>query len=238
MYCVLTIARYPRWLGIAGFFSMAFFRIPLWLNKKISFWKLLGCGKNGSFNIKPDWRQWGILTVCNEQWAGEENAFSVTKQLSPFIAKYLKFFRCEIFTIILQPIEGHGEWDGKKPFGELPKQTNYDGVVCVLTRATIRLNRLRNFWKHTSAVAAQMANAPGFMASVGIGEIPFLKQATFSIWQSKELMKQFAYGMLQHTEVIRKTRNEKWYSEDMFVRFKPIAWFGKLNGINPFERKL
>jgi heme-degrading monooxygenase HmoA len=67
-----------------------------------------------------------------------------------------------------------------------------------------------------------MATAPGFITSVGIGEVPFIKQATFSIWESKEQMRSFAYKLPLHKEVIKKTHQEKWYSEDMFTRFKVI----------------
>ena len=48
-------------------------------------------------------------------------------------------------------------------------------------------------------------------------------------------MKNFAYQMKEHTEVIRKTRKENWYSEDMFVRFKPLKISGTIKGINPLE---
>ena len=116
-------------------------------------------------------------------------------------------------------------------------QSEYDGILAVLTRATIRLNRLPNFWRHVDAVASQMSNADGFIISVGIGEVPWIKQATFSIWQSKEHMKNFAYKMKDHTEVVRKTRQENWYSEDMFVRFKPIVSSGSLHGSDPLNLK-
>jgi heme-degrading monooxygenase HmoA len=112
----------------------------------------------------------------------------------------------------------------------LPKKTEYDGMIAVLTRATIRLNKLSAFWKNVETVSSQMRTAKGFITSVGIGEVPFIKQATFSIWQSKEYMKQFAYNMQQHAEVIKKTRKENWYSEEMFVRFKIVASSGSLRG--------
>ena len=51
-------------------------------------------------------------------------------------------------------------------------------------------------------------------------------------------MKNFAYNMHQHQDVIRKTRKEDWYSEDMFTRFIPIACYGTINGINPLVGKL
>ncbi|WP_225975466.1 spheroidene monooxygenase [Panacibacter ginsenosidivorans] len=222
-------------MGWCGLLSMALFRLPLFFNEQINFWKLLGCGKNGTFDIYPDWRQWAILVVKRES----SNVNKDNKLLyGSFINAWWNFFRCEVYTIILEPIEGHGTWDGKEAFGKLPRQTDHEGMVAVLTRATIRLNRLRHFWKHVDAVATQMNNADGFITSVGIGEVPWIKQATFSIWESKEHMKMFAYKMKDHAEVVRKTRQENWYSEDMFVRFKPILSFGNLHGIDPLKLKL
>jgi hypothetical protein len=78
---------------------------------------------------------------------------------------------------------------------------------------------MRNFWKHVDGVAMQMAAADGFVQSYGLGEVPFVRQATFSIWQSKQHMREFAYRMHEHKEVIRKTYSERWYREEMFVRF-------------------
>jgi hypothetical protein len=55
------------------------------------------------------------------------------------------------------------------------------------------------------------------------------------VWESKEQMKQFAYRMHSHQQVIKKTRQEKWYSEDMFVRFAIIATSGTLRGMDPIN---
>ena len=37
---------------------------------------------------------------------------------------------------------------------------------------------------------------------------------------------------------LEKTYQEKWYSEDMFVRFRPVKSTGTLKGTLPFEIKL
>jgi heme-degrading monooxygenase HmoA len=111
-------------------------------------------------------------------------------------------------------------------------------MTAVLTRATIRLNRLQNFWQHVDGVAKHMTTAEGFITSLGIGEVPWIKQATFSIWESKESMKAFSYKMREHVDVIKKTREEKWYSEDMFVRFKILHSIGSIHNANPLEGKL
>ena len=189
----------------------------------------MGCGKNGTFDIRPDVQQWAVLVTTNQPFTNHQSLYG------KFITHWWKRFHCELFTIVLQPTEGHGLWDNKMPFGNLPKQTAEDGITAVLTRATIRLSKLKAFWQHVQSAAEPLQNAEGFIMSVGIGEIPWIKQATFSIWQNKQLMKQYAYGTMQHATVIGKTRKEKWYSEELFVRFKVLQAIGTLNGINPLQ---
>ncbi len=187
----------------------------------------MGSGKNGTFDKRPDWQQWAIFQVGNLP----ENLSSETlpaKLYGSFITAYWKLFRCKTITYLLQPIEGHGLWSGKKPFGELPRKTDYEGEIAVLTRATIRRKKLDRFWSHVGAVAQRMAGAEGFITSYGIGEVPYIQQATFSIWQSKEAMRQFAYKLPEHAEVVKKTHTENWYSEDLFVRFKILHQQGSL----------
>jgi hypothetical protein len=226
MVTVLTIIRYKKRFIPFALLAMAVFRVPLAFKKNISFYKLVGCGKNGSFDKTPDWQQWGILTVHK---SGEP----AKNDFGRFIASWIRFFNCEVWTVVLQPIEGHGTWDKKEVFGPLPKQTEYEGPIAVLTRATIRISKMKSFWQHVDGVSAQMAGSPGFVSSAGIGEVPWIKQATFSVWQSKESMRQFAYTMKAHQEVIVKTKKEKWYSEDMFVRFRIISSNGSIKGKDP-----
>ena len=137
----------------------------------------------------------------------------------------------------MDPIEGHGLWDKKQPFGDLPKHADFEGPIGVLTRATIRLSKLRAFWGNVAGVANRMNNCKGLHTSFGIGELPFIKQATFSVWESKEAMKDFAYRMKEHNEVIQKTRKENWYSEELFVRFKLLLTVGTVHGHDPLTGK-
>lgn len=196
----------------------------------------MGSGKNGTFDKTPDWQQWALLEVFKSDDLPEKMLkFTANNSTPKFINAYWKFFKVEKLTIVLQPIESHGKWDGKLCFGILPKQTDYAGQIAVLTRATIRLNKLNAFWSNVSGVANQMSTAKGFITSFGIGEVPFVKQATFSVWQSKQSMKDFAYNMHEHKEVIQKTKKENWYSEEMFTRFIVLYSFGTLNGKNPLQ---
>ena len=240
MLVTLTIIRYPKKYIPFAVIAMAIHRLPLWINKKISFYKLLGCGKNGTFDKHPDLQQWGIMAVqpTSIAGAGFNEATHISKLYGAFINKWLRFFNCETWTVFLEPVEGHGRWDGKEPFGTIAKQASYDGIIATLTRATIRIGKLKAFWQNVAGAANEMAAAKGFISSVGIGEMPYIKQATFSIWQSREDMKAFAYQMHHHTAIIQKTRKERWYSEDMFVRFKPLQTFGSIKGNDPLAGKL
>lgn len=201
----------------------------------------MGTGKNGTFDKVPDLRQWAVLTVRSaepgvQSWetSGTEEDI-VLELLGSFINKWLAFFKCETYTLLLEPLESHGVWDGKKVFGEITVKNEYQGLLAVLTRATIRVNKLKYFWQNVAPVANKMSTAKGFLFSAGIGEIPWIKQATFSIWQSKEDMKNFAYGMKEHSDVIKKTRNQDWYSEEMFTRFKIVHTIGHLSGVPDFN---
>jgi hypothetical protein len=228
MIVSLTIVRYRKWLIPFALLAMAVHRLPMLLQKGCSFWKLLGSGKNGTFSLAPDWQQWGLLAV----WDTRED-FDRFYERS-FIAKWWRIFGQEKWTVVCEPLQSHGKWDGKEPFGN-PNIQDHTGSVAILTRATIRLSRLKNFWANVDDVSALMRTFKGYVSSLGIGERPFYRQATFSVWDSLDDVKAFAYGSKEHAEVIRKTRNENWYSEELFARFKIITSMGTLNNIDPMD---
>lgn len=239
----LTIIKYRRRYIFFAFLAMALFRIPLWFSKRSSFWKLMGNGKGGSFSKTPDLQQWAILTVSHLHFKHVQLKHSpaevvVRRLYGPFISWWLRLFGCETTTYLLVPVEGHGSWDGKNAFGELPHKSAYDGIIAVLTRATIRMSGQKRFWSHVQQVAERMRQSPGFITSYGIGEVPYFKQATFSIWENKEALKNFAYQTTEHTAVIEKTRKENWYSEDMFVRFRIDGCIASIAQHNPLKGKL
>ena len=228
MIVSLTIVRYKKRLIPFALLAMALHRLPMWLQRGCTFWKLLGSGKNGTFDLSPDWQQWGLLAV----WDGREDFDRFCKK--SFISTWWDTLTTEKWTMLCEPLQSHGKWDGKQPFGNF-NITDYSGPVAVLTRATIRLNKLSGFWSNVDEVANMMTSAPGYINSVGVGEAPVYRQATFSIWESLDNVKAFAYRSREHAEVIKKTRSEDWYSEELFARFKPVAAFGTLNGTDPLK---
>jgi heme-degrading monooxygenase HmoA len=228
MIVSLTVVRYRKLFIPFALLAMAIHRLPMMLQKGCSFYKLLGSGKNGTFDLNPDWQQWSLL-AC---WESMEHFDQFYKR--SFVQLWWKLLCQERWTILCEPMQSHGQWSGKEPFGK-PAPQEINGPVAVLTRATIRFNRLKNFWANVGAVANMMNNAPGYITSFGIGEAPVYRQATFSVWKSIDDVKAFAYKSPEHAEVIKKTRDENWYSEELFARFKPIASFGTLNGTDPLN---
>lgn len=106
--------------------------------------------------------------------------------------------------IELVPVGSKGKWDGKALFDKLENQWVENVPIAILTRATIRISRLREFWQNVKPVSAELDKAKGLLLSVGIGEMPFIKQATFSIWETMDDMKAFAYTQEEHAAVIQK----------------------------------
>jgi hypothetical protein len=175
----------------------------------------MGSGKNGTFDKIPDLKQWGIMGVFTDGFFGDYKNLStpafLQKAYGSFIGKWISLFSGKTETYLLEPIEGHGLWNGRQVFGDLPKNSEYGGEIAIMTRATIRFSKLGRFWQHVPDAASEMATADGFLNSYGLGEWPWIKQATFSIWRDKESMRNFAY----------KSR----YSEEMFTRFKVLYKF-------------
>ncbi|MBX2921078.1 MAG: DUF3291 domain-containing protein [Chitinophagaceae bacterium] len=221
VFASLTIIRYPRRYVFFALIAMAVHRIPLFFNRQILFWKLMGCGKGGDFSKKPDWRQWAILVVKAHHTLPDTQTGILKILYGSFIAGWYRLWQCELKTFLLEPLSGHGTWDRKYAFGALPASTACKGTIAVLTRATIRLNKINRFWAHVEDTSALLQKASGLEYAVSIGEIPFIKQATFSIWSSMEDMKAFAYQS-RHKDIIQKTREGKWYREELFVRFRMI----------------
>lgn len=229
MVVSISIVKYRRLFTPFALLAMALHRIPLMLDKTCTFWKLMGCGKNGNFTLKPDWQMWVTLAA----WETRNDFDRFYK--SSFIALWWKKMAKEEWTILCEPLSSHGQWNGKEPFvtSTNPEEVTENRPVVVLTRATIRPQKVKNFWANVGKVAAIMETSKGYVTSLSMGEAPFYLQATLSVWDSMDDVVNFAYRSPEHSEVIRKTRIENWYSEELFARFRPVATFGTLNNKNP-----
>ena len=208
--------------------------------KGLRFWKLLGSGKGNGFSLRPDFSRYALLAV----WASEAEANHFFNDSSMGQAFREQAF--EQWTIWLAPIRSHGQWDGANPFQDdanlisLAHNESLGGdrshaPIAVLTRARIRSKKLLAFWRRVPSTSHALGKSKGLIKSIGVGELPFIRQATFSLWQSQDEMMQYAYHSPSHRDVVRRTRQEDWYGEDLFTRFVPLKAEGTWNGQNPMN---
>ncbi|UZO82704.1 DUF3291 domain-containing protein [Aquimarina sp. ERC-38] len=187
------------------------------------FYKLLGSGKQG-FNPLPDWEVYGLLQV----WENEAKATDFFLN-SKAMHRY-RSHADHIWTLYLKNIKAKGEWDGQQPFKEnmdIPEKTL---PIAVITRATIKIKKLRSFWKYVPTSQSYLENNPDLLFTKGVGEVPFTQMATFSIWKNEEALKQFAYRHKNHRDAIKMTHQQQWYKEELFSRFQLYKFEGDWGG--------
>jgi heme-degrading monooxygenase HmoA len=207
-----------------GFLMMQYAHSDLTKVEGLSFYRLMGSGKGKGFNPRPDWSVYSLLQV----WESEACASNFFAS-SILIGKYdLRASEC--YTLYMKNISAGGTWVGKNPF---IKGADLDPTqpVAVITRATIKWNWLFRFWKYVPTSQKPLEGNKGLIYTKGIGEVPIVQMATFSLWKDFEAVKEFAYNSEQHKEAIRKTRKNEWYREELFSRFYPYkssgTWQGK-----------
>jgi len=183
----------------------------------LSFFKFLGTGGGGGFSLWPDFSTYAFLGVWDEL-----EFFSSCMNENSIFLNYKEKAKSQR-NLILQPIKSQGKWSGINPF--IPFETIIDQNLkaVVITRATLRWNRLFSFWKSVPVASKAIESAKGIQYYKGIGEWPFIQQATVSIWDDFDAVTSFAYKDKKHAEIITKTRQKKWYKEDLFSRFNLIS---------------
>ena len=194
----------------------------------LRFFKLLGSGAANGFGLWPNLDRYGFMGV----WEDADAASAFFAQ-HPLWATYERR-SAEQWTLQLAPIKAQGLWDGKTPF-DYPADVSgaAQAPMAVLTRASIRLRKTPRFWQFVEPTSAALAHAVGVRAAIGLGELPVVRQATFSVWESAQAMQEYAYRDERHREVIKLTRREKWYGEELFARFQVLGSHGTLDGRDP-----
>jgi heme-degrading monooxygenase HmoA len=192
----------------------------------LRFWRLLGTGAEDDTAPSADLRRSALFAVWDDE-----------SDLDHFLAEHALARRwrhaAEHWHVRMLGAGGHGAWHGVPVLDLLDRGTGA-GPVAIITRANVSGGSLAAFSRAGRPVSDEVRRAPGLLGVVGIGEAPILRLGTFSVWASLEHARAFA-AMPEHRAVVRRTRSEGWYGEELFARFEPIASWGSWAGRDPLD---
>ena len=187
------------------------------------FSKVLGSGYEGGFGLRPSPSRQGLFGVFESLQTAQD---FVTK--SSLLQAYQERSN-ELCWALLKTWSCRGSWDGRSL--DVCAAQPIKGPMAALTRASIKLGKAPAFWRHAPPAQDALADAKGCQLAVGLGEAPFVRQATFSLWDSVSDMNAYARSGA-HLEAIQDAAENDYFSESMFARFVPLQvqgqWHGKV----------
>ncbi len=214
-------ARARAW----ALFQMGPARFALRAIRDIGTVKLCGSGVGQGFTPIPDTSVYAILAT----WPDHDTARRA--MFGTHIFRRYAAMSEERMTLFLTPTAARGKWDGAEPF--VPQDVATDGPVAALTRATVRLRTARRFWRHEPAISRAIGSDPNVLFKIGIGELPLVRQATFSVWPDTASMAAFARADGPHASAIRAVREGNLFREELYARFRVDAVDGCWAGVTP-----
>ena len=189
----------------------------------LRFAKVLGGGYGGGFGLRPSKSHQGLFLAFDDEAVAREFI-----AYSPVLAAYRAHAR-ELCVALLRAYASKGSWSGSQLAVTSDAPTH--GPIAALTRASIHPLRAHRFWRMQPATEAALADAHGCLLAAGLGEVPLLRQATFTLWKDVEAMNAYARGGA-HGAAIRAAYAEGHFTESMFVRFRPLALHGTWQGVH------
>jgi hypothetical protein len=133
----------------------------------------------------------------------------------------------------LEPLRVSGAWPAMPGLPERQLAVADEEPVAVLTLGRPRLTRLRPFLRSAGAAEAEVAEAPGLLASIGLARPPRLV-STFSLWGSAAAMREYSYrNNGTHMAAVKADRERPFHHESAFIRFRPYASVGSWDGRDP-----
>ncbi|MEM0988942.1 MAG: spheroidene monooxygenase [Pseudomonadota bacterium] len=223
----LSFFRFSHSGKLWAFVQMGLSRAALATCPGVGFWKLCGSGTGEGFTPLPNTAVYAILAT----WPDEETARRQTWD-APVYRRYRQH-AAESWTVFLSPTSSRGKWSGHEPFA--PSEATAHGPVAALTRATIKKKILTKFWGHVPSISEAIGQDPNVAFKIGIGEVPWLHQVTFSIWPDTKSMANFARADGPHARAIRAVREGHWFKEELYARFQILGARGTWEGCSPLQ---
>jgi spheroidene monooxygenase len=200
-------------------------RFSLYNIPGLQFFKVLGSGFEGGFSTKPSLHKQGLFCVFDsEQHAKQFRAHS------NLVQAYMNHSR-EFFAVTLNAFSTRGSWANTQL--DITAKAPVSGPIASLTRASIKPLKANAFWKKAQPAEVSINQSAGVILSAGLGEAPYLRQATFTIWKDETALNTYAQQGA-HLAAIKAAYGQQYFSESMFTRFTPSdmegAWRGKHYG--------
>ena len=222
-----TIFQYPPGARLWALRLMGTHRAALARTPGIGFHRLLGSGAGLGFSLLPNFSRYALLAT----WASEQAADHFFAR-SPIIATCRAHAR-DIWTVKLLATRSRGSWSGHAPFTPSDRPHPSGLPTVVITRASLRIRSMLRFWGRVPAINRDLLRAPGMRLALGVGELPWLRPVTFSVWDDEHALHRFAYAGSHHHAAARVAQDRGWFREDLFARFTAIATHGSLAGRDP-----
>jgi spheroidene monooxygenase len=191
----------------------------------IGAWKLCGSGKGEGFTPIPNTAVWAILAT----WPDEATARRQTAD-APAFARF-RGRADDSWTLFMTATSARGSWAGTAPF-EVTGPAE-PGPLAALTRATVKPSAALRFWRRVPDISAMIGSDPNVAFKIGIGELPWLHQVTFSIWPDADSMAAFARANGPHAGAIKAVREGNWFREELYARFRILGEAGSWDGKSP-----
>jgi hypothetical protein len=133
----------------------------------------------------------------------------------------------------LEPLRAFGSWPGLDADVPRARAVPHDGPAAVLTLGRFKWRRAVPFLRTSRKAELAVVDAPGLLWATGMARPPFV--ATCSLWESSDALSDYAYGDAgdPHPGAIAADRAKPFHHREAFIRFRPYASEGRLDGRNP-----
>ena len=182
--------------------------------------KVMGSGDGGGFGLKPSSSRQALFCLFTDEDSADlflksSKAQAYERRSQEFCSAKLRAYSCK------------GTWSGQSI--AVTASVPEGGPIATLTRASIRPMSALRFWRMQPASEVSLNAASGCLLATGVGEAPFFRQATFSLWVNTAAMDAYARTGA-HLAAIRAAHDGAFFSESMFARFVPCSLTGSWRG--------